>query len=167
MIKDKWIISVSTFVDGKGSLKYPFVFVDGRIIMLQLGSDESYKDWLTRFARGYKEGLVVGVHHMCATVGPHVCFTHVENHTEEFPASQGQSSAMSQTSWTTIPNYYSPTKSIFVRLYLLRGFSLESREPWVIKLPHATWVSKRNLLAVKVSGKAKPTPKCYCPLFTH
>ena len=103
---------------------------------------------------------------MCATVGPHVYLTHVENHTEESPTSQGQRSAMNQTSWTTIQNYYSPTKSIHMRLYLLRDFSLESRESGVTMLPHATWVSKRNLLAVKVSEKAKSTPKCYCPVFT-
>lgn len=50
------------------------------------------------FARGYKERLVVRAHHMCATVGPHVYLTHGENHAEEFPTSQGQSSAMNQTS---------------------------------------------------------------------
>lgn len=155
MTKDKRIVSVSTFVDGKGSLKY----LCGRIVIPQLGSDDSSKDWLAMFACGYKEGLVVEVHHMCATVCPHVCLTHVENHTE-FPSSQGQSSAMNQTSWATIPNYYSPTKSILVRLYLLRDFSLESRESWVIKLPHAMWVSKRNLLAFR---KSQVGPKMLLP----
>jgi hypothetical protein len=33
--------------------------------------------------------------------------------------------------------------------------------------PPAVWVSRRNLPAIKVSEKAKFTPKCYGPVFTY